>query len=128
MREHNNSYPRPFVLKWSGWIVAAAVAWGLNCARLAEGGEIHGASAGKATPGSVQDLAGASVRPLADSGQKATVLFFVMHECPVANGYAPEIVRICSEYSAKGMRCFVVYVENDLTLERARIHARDYGY
>jgi len=76
----------------------------------------------------VNDLTGARIQPLAEARQKATVLFFVMHECPVANGYAPEIIRITSEYAAKGVRCFVVYVESDLTLEKARQHARDYGY
>ena len=76
----------------------------------------------------VNDLTGARIQPLADNGQKATVFFFVMHECPVANGYAPEIIRITSEYAAKGVRCFVVYVESDLTPEKARQHARDYGY
>ena len=76
----------------------------------------------------VNDLTGARVQPLAEARQKATVLFFVMHECPVANGYAPEIVRITSEYAAREVRCFVVYVESDLTPEKARQHARDYGY
>jgi hypothetical protein len=65
---------------------------------------------------------------LANDGQKATVLFFVMHECPIANGYAPEINRISSEYSTKGVRSFVVYVESDLSPEKVREHARDYGY
>jgi hypothetical protein len=100
----------------------------VGVARQAADGETHEASPGKAGPISVLDLSGASVQPLADVGQKATVLFFVMHECPVANGYAPEIARINSAYSSKGVRCFVVYVENDLTPENARAHARDYGY
>ena len=76
----------------------------------------------------VQDLTGATVRPLADAGQKATVFFFLMHECPVANGYAPEINRMVAEYSVKKVRCFIVYVESDLTQEKARTHVRDYGF
>ena len=76
----------------------------------------------------VEDLSGGTVRPLADAGQKATVLFFVMHECPVANAYAPEIARIMTEYAAKGVRSHVVYVEADLTAGKARAHARDYGF
>ncbi len=95
---------------------------------LAEGVGTRGTSPEKPAAIVVHDLAGASVQPLADAGQKATVLFFVMHECPVANGYAPEIGRITSEYSAKGVRSFVVYVESDLTPKAARQHARDYGY
>jgi hypothetical protein len=109
-------------------MIACAVALGVSCARLAEGGETHASLSVKAAAISVKDLAGATVQPLAEAGQKATVLFFVMHECPVANGYAPEIVRITSEYSAKGVRCFLVYVEGDLTPEEARTHARDHGY
>jgi hypothetical protein len=101
---------------------------GLGVDRLAESAATRGVPSGKAASIVIKDVAGATVRPLADSGQKATVFFFVMHECPVANGYAPEISRITSEYSAKGARCFVVYVESDLTPEQARQHARDYGY
>lgn len=104
------------------------VALALCFAQLAAGAELVGAQAGKAPSISVRNLDGAPVQPLADAGQKATVLFFVMHECPVANGYAPEIARIMSEYSAKSMRSFVVYVENDLTPAKAREHARDYGF
>ena len=76
----------------------------------------------------VTNLAGAAAQPLRDAGQKATLLFFVMHECPVANGYAPEINRIISEYAARGVQGFVVYVESDLSPEKARRHAVDYGY
>ena len=104
------------------------MAVGLTFARLADGAEAHGALSGFAAPIYVKDVAGTSVPPLADTGQKATVFFFVMHECPIANGYAPEITRIMSEYSGKGVRCHVVYVESDLTPEQARQHARAYGY
>jgi hypothetical protein len=93
-----------------------------------ESAETRSSSSGNPASIIVKDLAGAAVQPLANNGQRATVLFFVMHECPVANGYAPELVRITSEYAIKGVRCFVVYVESDLTPEQARQHARDYGY
>lgn len=86
------------------------------------------ASSTEATNLTVMDLSGGKLQPLADSGQKATVLFFVMHECPVANAYAPEIGRIMNEYAAKGVRSYVVYVEADLPVEKARAHARDFGF
>jgi hypothetical protein len=95
---------------------------------LAEGTETRASSSSKPASIVVKDLAGAAVQPLAATGQQASVLFFVMHECPVANGYAPEIIRITSEYAVKGVRCFVVYVESDLTAEKARQHAREFGY
>lgn len=74
------------------------------------------------------DLEGGKVKPVADDGRKATVLFFLMHECPVANTYAPEISRLQAEYAAKGVRSYVVYVEEDLAVEKARGHAREYGF
>jgi hypothetical protein len=97
-------------------------------ASLAEGAETNLSLSGKAKSIVVRNLAGAVVQPLTGTGQKATVLFFIMHECPVANGYAPEIIRITSDYAVKGVRCFVVYVESDLGPEKARQHAHDYGY
>jgi hypothetical protein len=100
----------------------------VSFACFAGGTEPLPSSSTKAASIVLKDLAGASVQPLASAGRKATVFFFVMHECPVANGYAPEIARITSEYAAKGVRCFVVYVESDLSPEKARVHARDYGY
>ena len=107
------------------WIFAISIAALVLCLpELAPGGE----RAIKATAIVLRDVAGVTVQPLADTGQRATVLFFVMHECPVANGYAPEISRIMAECSTNGMRCFVVYVEDDLTPAKAREHAREYGY
>jgi hypothetical protein len=76
----------------------------------------------------VRDLQGQMVAPVKADGRKATVLFFVMHECPVANGYAPEINRLRTEYAARGVTSLVVYVESDLTPKQARAHARAYGY
>lgn len=77
---------------------------------------------------SLKDVEGVAQRPLADAGQAATVLFFVMHDCPIANGYAPEISRIAEEYGKRGVRSFVIYVEDDLAPADARQHAREFGY
>lgn len=77
---------------------------------------------------SVADVDGKMHRPLAADGQAATVLFFVLHDCPLANSYAPEISRIAQEYAARGVRSFVVYGEADLPPADAGKHAREYGF
>jgi hypothetical protein len=116
-------------LPWNRWFIVGALALAMGLVSgLSQGTEAGPRLAASPSSIAVKDLAGATVQPLADAGQKATVLFFVMHECPVANGYAPEITRITSEYARKGVRGFVVYVESDLTPEQARRHARDYSY
>ncbi len=44
------------------------------------------------------------------SKSKATVLFFIATDCPIANRYAPEISRIAKSYTSKGVACYRVYV------------------
>jgi len=75
----------------------------------------------------VKDVHGKVHQPLADAGQRATMLFFLMHDCPLANNCAPEINRIVADYAARGVRSFVVYVEEELSPRVARKHAKDYG-
>ena len=77
---------------------------------------------------SVNDVDGGAHRPLAEAGQAATVLLFVMHDCPIANSYAPEISRIAEEYRARGVRSYVIYGEDDLPPAEAKKHAREYAY
>lgn len=44
---------------------------------------------------------------------KATVLFFIATDCPIANRYAPEIARIDKAYSAKGVKTYRIYTTKD---------------
>ncbi len=75
----------------------------------------------------LKDVYGKAHRLLEDTGQKATLFFFVLHDCPLANRCVPEINRIASEYRESGIRSFLVYVGDDLTSKVARRHAEDYG-
>jgi hypothetical protein len=77
---------------------------------------------------SLRDVAGVEHRPFADPAVKAVALFFVLSDCPIANGYAPEINRLCAEYGPRGVRFFVVHVDEDLSSRAAAEHAREYGY
>jgi hypothetical protein len=59
---------------------------------------------------------------------KANVVIFITNDCPIANSYAPEIKSIIGEYSPRGAGFFLVHVDPDLGLEKARKHAEDFGY
>jgi hypothetical protein len=59
---------------------------------------------------------------------KATVLFFVLHDCPISNGYAPEIGRIAREYEGRGVACYVVQNDPAVDEQALRQHAREYGF
>lgn len=69
---------------------------------------------------------GKAVNPL-DVGGRASVVVFVMVDCPMANLYAPELARIVTAYESKGVRFTCVYVDPDITADRVRQHVRQYG-
>lgn len=47
--------------------------------------------------------------PLAADGRTATVLLFLMHDCPVANASAPAIGRLVADFTPRGVRFYGVY-------------------
>jgi hypothetical protein len=59
---------------------------------------------------------------------KATLLFFVTSDCPIANFYAPEIQKLCAEYGKKGVSCTLVYEDVGLDEAGMRRHLVEYGY
>ena len=75
-------------------------------------------------PVELEDITGKLQQPLSTGSNKANVLFFITNDCPISNGYAPEIGSIVKEYSEKGMGFFVVQVDPDLTTSDARKHAK----
>jgi thiol-disulfide isomerase/thioredoxin len=73
-----------------------------------------------------KDIDGNVHTPLAPAQKKASLLLFLLPDCPVCNAYAPEIRRVCKEYEAKGVGVFVVHADSDVTALDARKHAKDY--
>ena len=77
---------------------------------------------------SLRDVAGKGHGALDDGRRNATVLFFVMTDCPISNQFSPEINRICDAYEPKGVGCFLVYVDPEKTVEEIGAHASEYGH
>jgi len=75
-----------------------------------------------------EDVRGRPHEPLETRGHRATVLFFVLPDCPIASFYAPEMGRIVREYSPRGVAFYVVYADPQIDAGTARIHAEDHGY
>jgi redoxin len=80
-----------------------------------------------AAPAQLRALDGSALRPLEPAGA-ANLLFFIATDCPVANGYAPEIQRICRSYAAKGVSCALVYEDVGVSAETVRRHLAEYRY
>lgn len=63
----------------------------------------------------------------AEPGARATVWVFIVHDCPICNGYAPLLGRLAAEYGPRGVRWRAVYAEPGLSVADLRTHARAYG-
>ena len=76
----------------------------------------------------MRDLFGNEQRPLEKSAARAAVIIFILHDCPIANAFAPEINRLAAEFQPRGVRFFVVHTDPDLAVTAAQQHAQDFGY
>jgi hypothetical protein len=76
----------------------------------------------------ISDIHGQKHEPLADKAQRATVLFFIGHDCPISNTYAPEINRICAQYETNRFACYLVYPDPDLSAAEAKNHYKEFSY
>lgn len=63
-----------------------------------------------------------------DPKASATVLVFLLSDCPVANRYAPELKRIEADYSKKSVAFYRVYVYRETTLDEIREHTKQFDY
>ncbi len=77
----------------------------------------------KPTPG-LTDSDGHACTPLAAGASKATVLLFLMHDCPVANASAPEIARLANDFAPQGVCFYGVYATE--TSAQINTHRKDY--
>ena len=60
-------------------------------------------------------------------GRKPIVIFYLMTDCPLSNGYVPEMNRLKAAYTARGVD-FLGILAEDVSREDARTHVREFGY
>lgn len=56
------------------------------------------------------------------------VLFFLTTDCPISNGYVPEMNRIAKEYGSRGVRFYGVMTDTSVPLAELRKHVKDFAY
>jgi hypothetical protein len=74
----------------------------------------------------VTDVDGNAIR-LFGPDTKATVLYFVTDDCPIANSYMPEMNRIVASYTPQHVAFFAVYTDPSVSDSAIRQHASDYS-
>ena len=71
---------------------------------------------------------GSAIQPLVfKEGIKAKVFIFSTIDCPVANGYSPEISRLAKVYKDRGVSFHLIHVDPDTDLAKAKKHAQEYS-
>jgi len=73
------------------------------------------------------DISGRPFVPFAP-GEAPRILFFVSSDCPISNGYAPDIQRLCREYGPRGVKCSLAYEDMDIDAAAVRAHLDEYRY
>jgi hypothetical protein len=72
------------------------------------------------------DLDGRQYWPLKNEDTKATVLVFILPDCPICNTYMPELNRLHETFASRGVDLLLVHVDSEVTAERAKSHAAEY--
>lgn len=70
------------------------------------------------------DLAGVPRHPLEAADKEASVLIFYWQDCPISNGYAPELNRIAAAHT--NVAFYIVQVDPGLSRAMATEHARQF--
>ena len=55
-------------------------------------------------------------------------MFFITPECPIGQGYVPEMNRIAQAYAARGVRFYAVQTDVSVADDDVRQHALEFGY
>jgi len=76
----------------------------------------------------LRDTTGAMHTAAEWRSKRAVVLFFTMTDCPLANGYVPEMNRLRNVYESQGVAFYAVQVDNTVSDAAVRKYAQEFGY
>ena len=62
------------------------------------------------------------------SDKRAVVLLFLTTDCPLSNGYVPELNRIEGVYAPQNVAFYAVQGDATVALDEVRKHVRDFAY
>ena len=76
----------------------------------------------------LRDVDGIEHRQSEWAGKRAIAVFFKTVDCPLSNGYVPEMNRIRQEYAARGVAFYAVEADTTLATADVRRHAKEFGF
>jgi hypothetical protein len=75
----------------------------------------------------VKDSAGV-LQSIPNPDSKATLLFIVAVDCPIANRLAPEIARIIKDYEKQSVKSLLVYPDTSRKSSDVTKHIKEFGF
>jgi thiol-disulfide isomerase/thioredoxin len=75
----------------------------------------------------LRDVDGVEHRQTEWETKRAVVIFFTTTECPLSNGYIPEMNRLQKVYSARNVAFYAVEVDTTISDRDVRKHAKEFG-
>lgn len=89
---------------------------------------IGSAATAQQAPFNLKDVDGDSHRSADWANKRAIVLYFKTIDCPLSNGYVPEMNRIQKEYAGRGVSFYAVEADPAATDADVRRHAKEFGF
>ena len=77
---------------------------------------------------SLRDTDGIVHRQTEWTRSKAIVLFFMATDCPLSNGYVPEMNRIREAYAGRGIAFYAVQTDTTIPEKDVRKHAAEFDF
>ena len=76
----------------------------------------------------LRDTAGARHTAVEWRDKRAVVVFFIMTDCPLSNGYVPEMNRIAAEYRKQGVAVYAAHSDPFVGDAVVKTHVQEFGY
>jgi peroxiredoxin len=76
----------------------------------------------------LRDTAGILHRPDEWTRSRAVVVFFTTTDCPLSNGYVPEMNRTRADYASRGVAFYAVQADTTISDADVRKHAKEFGF
>ena len=76
----------------------------------------------------LQDTAGVIHHEDEWTKSRAVVIFFTTTDCPISNGYVPEMNRIRADYAGRGVAFYAVQADTTIPDTEVRKHAAEYVF
>jgi len=76
----------------------------------------------------LRDVDGVDHRQEEWASKRAIIIFFTTVDCPLSNGYVPEMNRIRQEYASRGVAFYAVEADTTIDVTDVRRHAKEFGF